>query len=304
MHTRLLNHAQRLALLAPPDGPVHVVIDTDTFNEIDDQFALVYALLSPERLTVEAIYAAPFHNERSRDPGDGMEQSYAEIERLLARLNRPAEGLIHRGATTWLPAADQPVHSAAVDDLIRRARAPRSGPLYVVALGAITNIASALLAAPDIAERIVVVWLAGQPSYWDYAEDFNLRQDRTASRYILDSGVALLLVPCLHVAQQLRTTQAELERYVKGRGAIGEYLFQIFSAYLPDHFARSKEIWDLAPVAYLVNPAWTHCVLTHSPILTDRQTWSLSPDRHLISEMRRLDRDAIFGDLFRKLANQ
>jgi len=73
--------------LEPPAGRVRMVLDTDTYNEIDDQFALVYALRSPERLTVEAVYAAPFTNGRSSGPADGMEKSYAEILRLLDRLD-------------------------------------------------------------------------------------------------------------------------------------------------------------------------------------------------------------------------
>ena len=76
-----------------------MVLDTDTYNEIDDQFALTYALLSPEALTLEAIYAAPFHNARSTGPGDGMEKSYQEILRLLAFLGRPAEGFAFRGSS-------------------------------------------------------------------------------------------------------------------------------------------------------------------------------------------------------------
>ncbi len=50
--------AQRPALLEPSTGRVHLVLDTDTYNEIDDQFALVYALLSPAQFAVEAVYAA------------------------------------------------------------------------------------------------------------------------------------------------------------------------------------------------------------------------------------------------------
>ena len=65
----------RLARLHLPDRPVRVVIDTDTYNEVDDQFAIAYALLSPERVRVEAIYAAPFFNKRSTGPGHGMELS-------------------------------------------------------------------------------------------------------------------------------------------------------------------------------------------------------------------------------------
>ena len=70
-----------------------MVLDTDTCNEIDDQFALVYALLCPEKLNVEAVYAAPFTNDRSTGPGDGMEKSYEEILRLLERLHMDAEDL-------------------------------------------------------------------------------------------------------------------------------------------------------------------------------------------------------------------
>ena len=68
---------QRLAL---PTGPVQMVLDTDTYNEIDDQFAVVYSLLS-KGVHVEAIYAAPFFNSRSSGPGDGMRKSYDEILR-------------------------------------------------------------------------------------------------------------------------------------------------------------------------------------------------------------------------------
>ena len=38
---------------------VRMVLDTDTYNEIDDQFALVYALLCPEKLNVEAVFMQP-----------------------------------------------------------------------------------------------------------------------------------------------------------------------------------------------------------------------------------------------------
>lgn len=297
----LLTDEQRLRMLAPPSGPVRMVLDTDTYNEIDDQFALTYALLSPEQLTVEAIYAAPFHNQRSSGPADGMERSYEEIGRLLQRLGQPAEGLVYKGSTAWLPAAGQPVHSPAADDLIARARAERDGPLYVVAIAAITNVASALLLAPEIAGRIVVVWLGGHPQQWQHTREFNLRQDVHAARVLFDSGVPLVHLPCINVAEHLRTTQAELAQFVRGRGAIGDYLFEIYSEYYDDHYARSKELWDVGAVAWLINSGWMDSVVTHSPILNDNLTWSHDPHRHLIREIRALRRDAIFGDLFRKL---
>lgn len=93
------------------------------------------------------------------------------------------------------------------------------------------------------------------------------------------------------------------EYLLKARGAIGDYLFEIYSDYHIDHFARSKEIWGMAPLAWLVNPQWTQSALVHSPLLTIERTWSHDPRRHFIREVLSLRRDAIFGDLFQKLEN-
>lgn len=296
-----LSPATLLDRLALPTKPVRIVLDTDTYNEIDDQFALTYALLSPERITVEAVYAAPFHNERSSGPADGMRKSYEEILRLLERLDRPHEGFAFQGSTAWLSGPDQAVRSPAVDDLVARASDDRPDPLYVVAIGAPTNIASALLAAPQIIGRIVVVWLGGNATYWPTAAEFNLKQDMHASRILFDSGVPLVHVPCLPVTDHLCTTEAEIERFVKGRGAIGDYLSATYSGSSADHFAYSRAIWDIGPIAWLVNPAWADSVLTHSPILTAEHTWSHDSHRHLVREISYVQRNPIFGDLFRKL---
>lgn len=74
-----LREEQRLRMLGCPEHPVDVVIDTDTFNEVDDQFALAYLLKNQDRLRLQAIYAAPFLNEKAETPGSGMEKSYQEI---------------------------------------------------------------------------------------------------------------------------------------------------------------------------------------------------------------------------------
>ena len=296
-----LSDARRLALLEPPARPIRMALDSDTYNEIDDQFALTYALLSPERVTVEAVYAAPFRSERSADPGIGMRESYEEILRVLSHLGKPHEGLVHLGSTEWLTAPDRPVPSPSVDDLIARALADGDDPLYVVAIGAPTNIASAILTAPEIITRIVVVWLGGNASYWPSAAEFNLEQDMLASRLLFDCGVPLVHVPCIPVTDHLVTTEAEIDRFVKGRGTIGDYLSGIYTAAHTDHFARSRVIWDIGPVAWLINPSWVETALIHSPILTSERTWSHDPRRHLIREARSIQRDAIFGDLFHKL---
>jgi purine nucleosidase len=301
--TPKISDALRLQRLQLPAGKIRMVLDTDTYNEVDDQFALVYALLSPERVTVEAIYAAPFHNRRSDGPADGMERSYDEIMRLLDKLAWPAEGLVYRGSTAYLDKSRQPQDNDAVRDLIRRAQAsPDDGPLYVVTIGAITNVASAILLEPSIIEKIVVVWLGGHALYWPHTVEFNLKQDVVAAQTVFDCGVPLVLVPCLPITSHLATTVSELEDYVSGRGAIGDYLVEIVKGYHEDHTGWSKPLWDVATIAYLVNPAWVPTALVHSPVLTDNVTWSVDQTRHLIRCASYIHRDPIFRDLFAKLA--
>ena len=69
-------------------GKIKAILDTDTYNEIDDQFALVQMLFSREKIDVQSINAAPFSmNNRSDNPKKGMELSYDEIIRLLEKIN-------------------------------------------------------------------------------------------------------------------------------------------------------------------------------------------------------------------------
>ena len=129
-----------------------------------------------------------------------MELSYREILRLLERLGRSPDGFAFRGSTDYLGPGGEPRPSAAADDLIARGLAsPADDPLYVVAIGAITNVASALLIEPALVEKIVVVWLGGHALNWPDTREFNLRQDIPASRTLLDCGVPLVLVPCMGV---------------------------------------------------------------------------------------------------------
>jgi len=65
--------------LERPKSKIDVVLDTDAYNEIDDQFAIAYMFGNRQKLNIKAIYAAPFHNGKSSGPKDGMEKSYDEI---------------------------------------------------------------------------------------------------------------------------------------------------------------------------------------------------------------------------------
>ncbi len=293
----------RLQRLVPPKEKIRMVLDTDTYNEIDDQFAVVYSLLSPEKLDVEAIYAAPFYNTRSTGPENGMEKSYEEILRLLDRMEISSDNFVFRGSTNYLSDYENPQKTAAVSDLIDKAMRANEEPLYVVAIGAITNVASAILLKPEIINRIVVVWLGGHGLHWPDTKEFNLQQDLLASQLIFNSGVPLVHIPCMGVASHLLTTVPEMEKYLKGKGKIGDYLFEIFKNFHKDHFAWSKVIWDIATIAYLINDSWVPTDLVHSPVLTEQFTWDYDQSRHFIRSANMVNRDLIFRDFFTKLTN-
>ena len=300
----VLDDAERLARLRPPaQGRIRMVLDSDAANEIDDQFAVVHALLSGERLAVEAIYAAPFVGRGAATAAEGVAASEAEILRLLERLELEPGDRVLRGAARFLPDPHTPVLNPASEDLIERARATPDGEvLYVAAIGAITDVASALLIEPGIVERIAVVWLGGQGLHAPSADEYNLRSDPDAVRAVLASGVPLLYIPCYGAASHLLTTSAELDRHVRPQGEIGAYLAEIFSAHDRQYPGAAKEIWDLAAIGALLDSAWVPIRTAPTPGLNEDLTWQLAAHPHSIAAADYVRRNPIFADLFGKLA--
>ena len=289
-------------LNVPTDRPVDMVLDTDTYNEVDDQFALCYALCSPERVNVKAVYAAPFHNDRSTGPEDGMVKSYNEILRLLRSMDIDPEGLVFEGSRRYLP-KDGYVDSPAARDLVNKALArDPDDPLFVVAIGAITNVASAILMEPAIVDRIHVIWLGGHPLTWPTAREFNLSQDVPAARVIFDCGCAVTLVPCWGVASHLIGTAYDVRACLAGKNPMCDALVELFCAYADDEFGWGKEIWDVAAVSCLIVPQFVPAVLEPSPLLSDDSRWSRDASRHPIRVVQFAYRTPIFRDMYKKLA--
>ena len=171
----------------------------------------------------------------------------------------------------------------------------------MVAVGAITNVSNAILIEPAIVRNIVVVWLGGNGHHWPHQREFNFRQDLNASSIIFDSGVPFVQLPCTPIVTHFTTTVPEMERYVAGRGAIGDYLLEIFKGYRKDHFGWSKVLWDMTAVAWLINDKWLPSDLVHSPIVTRDCTFSFDRSRHFIRAVNFVHRDPIFRDFFTKL---
>lgn len=291
-----------ISRLRPPQEKVNLILDTDTYNEIDDQFALVYSIIARDRLNLLAITAAPFDNERSLGPADGMEKSYDEILRVLDLLGVSMKDKVFPGSKEFLSDSLTPIRSAAAEKIVELAKA--HDPLYVAAIGAITNVASALLMDPSIADSLVVVWLGGHPLYWPNNLEFNLKQDPIATNVVLDSGVPFVQIPCKNVAEHIKTSVPELRSMLEDKGEIGRYLCEIFAEYLEGEEIASKEIWDLAAIAWLIDDAMLPSTIVPAPRLNDDKLLSWNTEnleRHPFCTATDAKRDLVFRDFVTRL---
>ena len=300
----MLTDIQRLQMLQTPTGPVDMILDTDAYNEIDDQFAIAYAIAA-KKLNLKALYAAPFHNQLSTGPADGMEKSYQEILKLLGLMRR--EMPVFRGSNAFMSNEKTPVDSPAVHDLMERAmQYTWDNPLYVVAIGAITNIASALLVKPEIADRIVIVWLAGHALEWPHNAEFNLMQDVAAARVVFNSGAPLVLLPCMGVVHAFSTTEPELNYWLRGKSALCDYLAD-HTIEAANEYAKgkvwSRAIWDVTAIGWLLNDENRLMLdkLIPTPIPEYDHRYAHDPRRPLCRYVYHIHRDALFADLIRHI---
>lgn len=303
-----LDESIRVARMQPPEKrPIPMVLDTDTYNEVDDQFALSYALLQGS-FDVQAVYAAPFFNDRSSGPADGMERSYEEILRLLALMNLPENPIVLKGSPSYMADEDTPVDSPAARDLVARAMGrPTDDPLYVVAIGCPVNVASALILEPRLVSHMVLVWLGGNPVNWPNAREFNCEQDLIASAILYDSGVPMIVMPCQQITDHLSTTLPELAYYLEDASPLGQYLYRFVLDYAREGHAQigwSKVIWDPIALAWMAHPEAVPTRLVPSPILEKDKRYSQDFTRHLMREAYHVNRDAVLGEIFTLLGTK
>ncbi|MEK4460050.1 nucleoside hydrolase [Paenibacillus sp. FSL R10-2748] len=139
----------------PESKKIRLIINTDAKNEADDQYAIVHALLTP-RFNLKGIIAAHFGERRTTA---SMQESYDEIINLLDLMNMNDEVPVFKGTERSIPNENTPTMSEGAELIIREAMLDDRQPLYVIFLGAITDLASAYLACPEIAGRFTAVWI-------------------------------------------------------------------------------------------------------------------------------------------------
>ena len=301
----MINDLERLT--KPVGKKIDVVLDTDTYNEIDDQFALAYMIKSDDKLNLKAIYAAPFSNQKSSGPKDGMLKSYDEIINILTLMDRKDFiPNVFMGSEEYLKDEKTYVNSDAALDLAERAKSyTQEEPLYVVAIGAITNIASAILMDPEIIDKIVVVWLGGHAHTWPDNGEFNIKQDVAGARVLFGCGAALVQLPCMGVVSSFTISGPELNCWLKGKNKLCDYLVELTEREAAQYHKEktwSRVIWDVTAVAWLLDGDFMQDVIVHAPIPEYDHRYSFDDRRHFMKYVYYINRDKLVQDLFEKLS--
>lgn len=296
---------QRLKNLEVPDKKVDVILDTDAYNEVDDQYALAYLLRSEDKLNTKAIYAAPFFNINASSPLEGMEKSYYEILKILELAEVKKD--VFKGSGGFLENEYTPIISEAAKDLAERVNSySPENPLYVIAIGAITNIASAMLLNPRVVENVVVVWLGGHAHHYHDTAEFNMRQDVNAARVVVKSGVPFVQIPVAGVIHVFSISKPELEYWFKGKNKLSDYLadYTINSA----KTRKANKVWswvicDVVAVAWLLNDdeRFMRSRLIPAPLPTYDNLYAQDYNGHLMRYVYSINRDNLLEDMIDKI---
>jgi hypothetical protein len=298
-----------------PAPTIRVLLDTDANNELDDQHAIAYLLLSGNVFDVDGITV-----NATRNGGDIRAQA-EEAERVVRLCDLYPQIPVYRGANGSFEAIKDEVSAAdfdgaeAVHYIIQEAQRQALRPLVLVPTGKLTNIALALKKAPSIARNVRIVWLGS--NYPDSGE-YNQENDEAALNYILDLDVpfeiALVRYGKPSGTDAVRVPLADIERNMPGLGpripqpvvgrhggafyTFGDYSIDLFHHIQLDGNPPSRALYDMAAVAIVKNPAWATRSEIPAPIL-EAGAWRerpRNPRRIVIWE--RFDRGAILADFF------
>lgn len=239
-----------------------IIIDTDPGK--DDAVAILLALASPE-LEVLALVAVAGNVPLGRTAGNA-----SRLVRLVGRdtpvyagcagpMKRPLVDAAHVHGMTGLAGLELPDGAAiqaqhGVDYLIDTLRAELPGSITLCLLGPATNLAVALIKAPDIAGRIAgVVWMAGartEGGNTTPAAEYNVYADPDAAEIVLASGIPLTLIP-LDLTHQIRLTPERLARLRAIQSPAARAVVALFEA------DRDPPLHDPCVIAHLLRPLFS-----------------------------------------------
>jgi len=249
-----------------------IIIDTDPGQ--DDAVAILLAAASPQDLQIEAIVAVAGNVGLAQNAKNALKvvelsgrtdiPVYAGCSRPMRRILVTAE---HVHGETGLDGPDlpepklklQPQHG--VDFLVDKLRASPPGEITLCTLGPLTNIAMALVKAPDIAPRIRQIVMMGG-GYFEMgnitpAAEFNIYVDPEAADVVLRSGVPIVMIP-LDVTHGVLSTRKRLDA-IKAignkAGAAVDAMLSFSEAFDQKKYGREgAPLHDPCVIAYLLKP--------------------------------------------------
>ncbi|MEM9324957.1 MAG: nucleoside hydrolase [Bacteroidota bacterium] len=264
-----------IALLIPvlAQDKIPVLLDADTGNEVDDPYALARALLEPS-WNVLALNATHWQTSHWAEP-QSMENSHRVNQVLLGHMGLDVKTR-RGGVARMFDWGDKAQHSAAAYEIIRQAQQmPEGQKLMVVALGALTNVASAVYIEPDIEDKIKLYWLG---TNYDFEQgvmgttDFNCIMDTQALHHLLKSTVEMHIMPH-SLALGMDFTFAEVAEQFRGKHPLGDFLVERWHNHV-DGLRKMRWIWDLAIVSAAINPQWaTETTITTSKDFGNREVF-------------------------------
>ena len=277
---------------------VNVILDTDIYNECDDQFALSYLLKSQNKFNIEAITIAPYHHDNNISIQEGIDKSYNEVIKICNWLNFDYTNKVFKGSIDYI-VNDYKEDSDAVNKIIEIAN--KNDKTYILSIGAITNVALAIKKEPKIINNIEIIWLGGN-SFLNYDnKEFNFKQDIQAVKIVFESKVKLTIIPCKNVASNLRTSIYELEHFLKGKSELCDYLCKRFYNDGVHGVQERRVIWDISVIAYMINKEWFETEEISCPNIKEDTSYELTKNNHKVTIVNYLNVDKIFKDLFNKL---
>ena len=306
-----------------------IIIDTDP--GVDDAIAILLALAVPAELEVLGIVvvagnlplAQTERNARRVCELAGRPEIpvYAGCARPMLRPLATAEHI--HGETDrdrlLLPEptmALQTLHG--VDFLIETLRAAQTGSITVCALGPLTNIAMALVKAPEVAARIGELVIMGGACFElgnvTPAAEFNVHVDPHAAAIVLDSGIPITMMP-LDVTHQLLTTPprlAVLRALDNHCGRAVAALLASFERRRRSKFGtRATALHDPSVIAYLLDPKLFDgrevnvAIETESPLtigMTVVDWWGVTPRQANARLMNKVDAGGFYDLMTARLA--
>ena len=226
-----------------------VILDTDTANEADDYFALVYLLKNRDLFDIKAITIAPFRTDvYQKNVSDSIDDSYNAACTIFDYLNINNKSIIYKGSKNYI-CKGYDEESDAVKKIIEIAK--ENDKVYILSIGCLTNVALAIKKAPEIINRIEVIWL-GTNFLFGPNSDFNFIQDVEAVNIVFKSMVKLTIMPCSPITSNLMVSIYELKSEIGGKSELCDYLCEKFynRTYGP---TKRWPLWDISVIAYMIN---------------------------------------------------